>query len=95
VSEEENGLEGAGAVIANDEIAFFGIGAAEEDIGFGKAGSAQADGGGFGNGSCGASGKAGLDFDEFFIDIVGKLLFGFGPRGLRADGSARDKQGKQ
>ena len=56
------------------------------DVGVGEAGGFEASGGGFGDGSCGAGGVAGVDFDEFFVDVVGELFFGVGAGGLGASG---------
>ena len=62
VSEEEDGLLLAGAVIADDEVAFVWNGATDGDVGVGEAGGFEACGSGFGDGSGGAGGVAGAGF---------------------------------
>ncbi len=82
VGEKENRLEHSPAVIANDQIGLLRIRAAHKDIGIGNARGAQASGGRLGNGSGGAGGEAGLDFDKFLVNIVGEFFLCLGARGL-------------
>ena len=78
VGEEEDGLSGAAAVVADDEVGLFGRCAAEEDVGVGESGGLEAGGGGFGDGGGGAGGEAGLDFDELLVNGAGELPVGVG-----------------
>jgi hypothetical protein len=82
VREQENRFAFSGAVIADDEILFLGIGAAEKDVGVGKPGRFETSGGGFGDGSGRAGSEAGGNFDELFVDVAGKLFFGVAAGGL-------------
>ncbi len=86
VGEKQNRVEGSRAVITNDEIRLLGIRAPNEDIGFGEARGAQTSRSRLGNGSGGAGGETGLDFDKFFVNVAGEFSFYVGPRGLGADG---------
>ena len=95
VGQQQNRLLRAGAVIADDEVAFLGNGAADENVGVGETGGFQARGGGFGDGSGGAGGEAGLDLDEFLVDVVRELLFGVGARGLSVRRSGAEKAEQQ
>ena len=76
-------------------IALFVDRAAERDVGVGEASGFEASGGGFGDWGGGAGGVAGTDFDEFFVDVVGELLFGGGTRGLGVGCSGGDENEKR
>ena len=70
VREQENWLQLAGAVIADDEIGLGGDGAAEEEIGLGETGGAKALRDSFCNGSGGSGGVTGFDFDDLLINTA-------------------------
>src|SRR5882724_1375202 len=92
VREKENRFEGSRPVIANDEIGFLWTRAAHEDIKFRKASCTQANCGSLGNGSSGARGETGLDFDKFFVDVVRQLSLRLRPRGLGTDENGAEEQ---
>src|SRR5258706_4211635 len=92
VREKENRFEGSRPVIANDEIGFLWTRADDEDIKFRKASCTQASCGSLGNGSSGARGETGLDFDKFFVDVVRQLSLRLRPRGLGTDENGAEEQ---
>src|SRR2546421_11281422 len=79
MGEQKDGLELAGSAITDNEIGFARICAAEKDVGFGESSGFEARGGGFRYGSRGTGGESGLDFDEFFVDVVSKFFLSVGP----------------
>src|SRR5882724_9625180 len=84
VGEEQDGFVGAGAVIADDQVALLGNCAAYENVGVGETCGFESCGGGFGYRRGCAGGVPRLDLDELFVDVAGQLFFGFGPGGLAA-----------
>src|SRR5580698_3674760 len=92
VGEEEERFLLAGAVVADDDVELFVDGAAESDVGIGEAGGFEASGGGFGDRSGGAGVVAGVDFDEFLVDVAGELFFGVGAGGLGAGGGDGEEE---
>src|SRR5450631_306540 len=61
VGQEQDGLAGASAVVANDQIALLGNGAAYEDVGVGEACGFEASSGGIGYRRGRTGGVTGLD----------------------------------
>ena len=72
--EQHERLPRAAAVIANDEIEFVGLRAAEEHVAVGKAGVAKAFRDGVRRDRRAADGVGGVDLDHFFVDVVRELL---------------------
>src|SRR5215472_17315048 len=87
MGEQEDGLQLAGSAITDDEIGFARNRTAEKDVGVGESGGFEARGSGFGDGSRGAGGEAGLDFDESLVDVMSELFLGVGPHRLRIERS--------
>src|SRR6185437_8799049 len=94
VREQENRLQLPGAAVANDDVGLGGNSAADEDIGSGETGGAETARGGFGHGRGGACGEAGFNFDEFLVDVAGKLPVGVGGEVAGGHGGER-KEGKE
>src|ERR1041384_7164621 len=88
---EKEGFVFTGPVVTNDEVLFFGIGAAEKNIGIGKAGGFQASRGGFRDGRCGAGGEAGRNFNELLVDVASESFFRVGAGGLGVESCDQKK----
>src|SRR6202034_30306 len=76
VADEEDGRVGSGTVIADDEVFFAVIRAAEEDVACGKAGVEEALLHGFGNGGDAADRVRAVDIDDLAKDAEGQFFGG-------------------